>query len=355
MAHNMFYFIFDEPKQIVNITIENLSQFINLLNGDSRLFGQFYESFGSKSDDERDVLLDNNYKTYIANTENEIKSKYAKFLKRSNYKLKDELSRFKVYYRGVSDYSFLSVPSIYRGNNFKFEDKFINEIRVVNPDFVSGRTYIDELSALQHYGCPTRLLDLTNNPLVALYFACEEHRDSDGKPTDGAVQFFVAEEDTVLHSNSDKVLILTAVSHLSELYKKKLFEICSDEITRMGVNKAILKSNHACVKKLYSEITKVIPFEKEIKCIDLLQSFYIQPAFNNLRIRAQSGLFLINGLSETQKECASRNENKIFAKIKIPFKVKAKILSELDGIGINRRTLFPEIEDTVRYLKSIYK
>ena len=38
-----------------------------------------------------------------------------------------------------------------------------------------------ELAMLQHFGSPTRMLDITFNPLVALYFAVEEQRDDGGE------------------------------------------------------------------------------------------------------------------------------------------------------------------------------
>lgn len=102
------------------------------------------------------------------------------------------LSPFAVFYRGISNSSYNTIPSVCRDNNFQYENKFINEIRVSNPDFVNGKTFIDELSALQHYGCQTRLFDLTSNPLAALNFACEDVLRSNAK-VDGCVEFFLGE------------------------------------------------------------------------------------------------------------------------------------------------------------------
>ena len=43
------------------------------------------------------------------------------------------------------------------------------------------------LSKMQHFGMPTRMLDTTTTPLVALYFACESITE---KASDGAVYAF---------------------------------------------------------------------------------------------------------------------------------------------------------------------
>lgn len=70
------------------------------------------------------------------------------------------------------------------------ESLHIREMMKSEPGAFEGLDPFETLVFAQHYGVPTRLLDVAYNPLVALFFACESSFDTEDEPTNGAVFSF---------------------------------------------------------------------------------------------------------------------------------------------------------------------
>lgn len=63
-----------------------------------------------------------------------------------------------------------------------YEQELLEEARLIGHGYFQGRqlTDLELLGMLQHYGAATRLIDLSRNAFVALYFACADHQDDYG-------------------------------------------------------------------------------------------------------------------------------------------------------------------------------
>lgn len=91
-------------------------------------------------------------------------------------------------WRGMPDVSFELIPKVARdwhlesGSLEISERAMLEQFKVRAVPFLKSRPANDwEWLALgQHYGLPSRFLDWTLNPLIALYFACVGEMDCDG-------------------------------------------------------------------------------------------------------------------------------------------------------------------------------
>lgn len=131
------------------------------------------------------------------------------------------------YFRGHPNESYELTPSIYRNIGLiENEHNIIRDALTYCPnDFGLTDTNFEKLVKLQHYGYPTRLLDLTSNALVALYFSVEikenqQYTNNEENEKDGEVIIFDIPKEEVKYEDSDKVSILSALAFHDSNFEK---------------------------------------------------------------------------------------------------------------------------------------
>lgn len=112
-------------------------------------------------------------------------------------------------------------------------------------------------------------------------------------------------------------------------------------------------NNKEEIQYLLHEIRSEKPhFSPVIDSKHLEMVFCVRPKLDNPRIIRQEGAFFIFGIDDDKSKCAKFEfQYKSFI---INKSEKAKILKQLDILGINESTLFPEIEHVAKHLKDKY-
>ncbi len=251
-----------------------------------------------------------------------------------------------LFFRGHANPNFLLRPSIMRSLKlYKNESKLYHDLLIECPEeFEKCHTHLEKLVKMQHYGLPTRLLDITRNRLVALYFACEDHEDSFGE-----LVVFSVKPQEVKYPQSDTVSIISSLPAFS--YEKQ------QEFLHLAKNNRITNEEfNNRVGRLIHEIRLEKPaFQSEINKADLLASYVVTALKNNRRIVKQDGAFILCGLSSNEAGMLDSFRLKENGKrIVVLIDKKQEILEELREYSINRASLFPEIECVADYLKGLY-
>lgn len=247
-------------------------------------------------------------------------------------------------YRGHADHQYQLTPYVFRERKFKDKEELMLRELVASyqSDFSNDTSTLEQLARAQHYSLPTRLLDITWNPLVALYFATLEENDNIG----GDVIVFKIRKGNTKFYDSDTVSCLSNLAHLSSQEKQDLKRTVKEAPIKEKFNQ------DETIKRLLHFIKVEKPyFLPKIVPNDLNKIICAKPKKNNLRIIAQSGAFLVFSLKETLDDDSIEDGISV-EKIRIEPRNKKKIRLQLDKIGINNSTMFPEIDKAAQYIRN---
>lgn len=259
-------------------------------------------------------------------------------------------------YRGQRDASWTNVPGLHRSDLVRLEEnekRAVRDLISVHPsEFSTDTTMFDKLVRMQHFGLPTRLMDVSLNPLVALYFGTESGEKDEY--SDGQVTAFSVPEAREKYFDSDSVSCLANLANLTKAEKNEIVRLRKLR-SPGGPSKAALDEINE--EEVYQRLHQFIRVEKPyflpiVQPIDLFKPYYVHPKLSNRRILSQAGGFIIYGLEPPR---AIRFAHVIEeTKFVIPKDAKGELRKALELLGINESTLFPELDRAANRIKNAY-
>lgn len=243
--------------------------------------------------------------------------------------LKDQLEEVSLFFRGHANKDWGLIPGIYRTKSaIQKEDYLVhNLIRHCPIDFQNCESSFEKLVKMQHYELPTRLLDISMNPLVALYFAAAGEKDKDGE-----LLIFLIKNENLSNFDDNWVNIISRLSFMPS----EIVNVDADP------NKWKVLMNNL------RNLQEPIPYLKNAD--DLSKVLCVLPKLDNPRIIRQHGAFFLFGITEGSKEKMATLDVATI-KMRIPSTKKDEVLKQLDQLGINEKFCFPEIDKVAHYLK----
>lgn len=242
-------------------------------------------------------------------------------------------------FRGYNDKKEM-LPKIIRYNKYtNHEESILRDFEKYGSQYYNAVSAIDFMSNAQHFDLPTRLLDFTRNPFIALFFALhKEKNDSDD-------YYYLCYAS--LSKNINLPYINPPTSWLNVAYPHELLadKACS----------CITNAEKEYKKGDKRDINNIFPFEKyednpEISIKKRASDqkkfindaiIFIDPNQSNQRINMQQGLFMFPYTLEEGKhlEIIARNTKCL----RIHKTHRKELLHYLNSLGYNTFRLMPDL------------
>ena len=287
------------------------------------------------------------------------------------FELKKHYQGLTLYFRGERNDAWTLRPSVMRPSNdstFKLrahEGEMLRELISRRPgDFGGMTSALEQMVVAQHHGLKTRLLDVSRNPCVALFSACDS-RDAAGKSQDncmdGRVHVFAVPKELVRPFDSDTVSVIANFAKLDRGYQNLLLGKTGEDSQTEDPESPLRYIFNEAMRHLYHYIRQEKPqFEKIIDPKDFFRAFVVEPKQSFERIRAQEGAFIVSAFHERfereEIQCRVKNvpvyEHEMMT---VPKKRKGEILKELSLLNFTREALYPSLEEVANRITLNYE